>query len=332
MKTKTTIVVFNKIIQKLGEKLENKGNKIILSSKEIIPIDKKRFLSISDKKVSGKVCYIDGGNAEIIGAANFSLQLIRTYYTVYSGNARVANKKHDFYVLVSAKGDGNKIKYEAETYNTHFRLEKEFDALDKSLISGGHKIEPSKIAEVIRKFAEIKMACEAIDALEKGDVIVRDGDLEPSITNEEKYYEQLFEKAKQKEIIITGLSKTSAVLTNTGNSAASALSVISPDCEWYYLATPFIGFAKLNKNSKHVFRLDTSNKDRTGDVLGLLKTNSTDPCFLGYPYGLIEADKHARVTKKEQQQIQLMFLAKGGNKFREHISSKDAHEILNKII
>jgi hypothetical protein len=325
-------VVFNKIIEKLGEKLENKGNSIILSSSDVIPIDKKRFLSISDASASGKVCYVDGGNAEIIGAANFSLQLIRTYYTIYSGNSRIANKKHEFYVLVSAKGDGNRIKYEVETYNTHFRLEKEFDALDKSLISGGHKVEPSKIAEVIRKFAEIKMANEAVDALEKGDVIVRDGDLQSSITGENKYYEQLFDKAKEKQVIVTGLSKTSSILTNTGNSVASALNSLSPDCDWYYLATPFIGFAKLNKNSKHVFRLDLSNKEHIGNVLSLLKANSIDPCFLGYPYGLIEADKHARVSQKEQQQIQLMFLAKGGNQFREHISSKDAHEILNKII
>jgi len=176
------------------------------------------------------------------------------------------------------------------------------------------------------------MANEAVDALEKGDVIVRDGDLQSSITGEQKYYEQLFDKAKEKQVIVTGLSKTSSILTNTGNSVASALRAISPDCEWYYLATPFIGFAKLNKNSKHVFRLDLSNKDHIGNVLSLLKANSVDPCFLGYPYGLIEADKHARVSQKEQQQIQLMFLAKGGNKFREHISSKDAHEILNKII
>ncbi len=325
-------MVFNKIIQKLGEKLENKGNSIILSSRDVIPIDSKRFLSISDKEVPGKVCYIDGGNAEIIGAANFSLQLIRTYYTIYSGNDRVGNKKHEFYVLISAKGEENKIKYEVETYNTHFRLEKEFDALDKSLVTGSHKAEPGKIAEVIRKFAEIKIAVEAIDELEKGDVIVRDGDLDSSLTGEDKYYKQLFEKAEKNQVIVSGLSKTTSILTNTGNSAAGALGLISPACEWYYPATTHIGFTKLHSQSKHVFRLDLNNKDKLGNVLALLKKNSTDPCFLGYPYGLIEADKHARVSQKEQQQIQLMFLAKGGNKFREHISSKDAHEILNRIV
>lgn len=326
------LVVFNKIIQKLGEKLENKGNIIILGSNHLVPIDSKRFLSISNTKIPGKVCYIDGGNAEIIGAANFSLQLIRTYYTIYNRNERTANKKHEFYVLISAKGENSRIKYEAETYNTHFRLEKEFDALDKSIATGKHKAEPNKIAEVIRKFAEIKMANEAVDALEKGDVIVRDGDLESSVTGEDKHYAQLFEKAEKKGVIISGLSKTSAILTNTGNSASSALSTISPECEWYYPATPFIGFAKLHKNAKHVFRIDTNDKENTGRVLGMLKANSIDPCFLGYPYGLIEADKNARISKKEQQQIQLMFLAKGGNKFREHISSKDAHEILNRIV
>jgi hypothetical protein len=325
-------VVFNKIIQKLSEKLENKGKSIILDSKNIIEINKKKFLSISDENVPGKACYIDGGNAEILGAANFSLQLIRTYYAIYSGNERASNKKHEFYVLVSAKGENNKIKYEIETYNTHFRLEKEFDALDNSLATGGHKAEPSKIAEAIRKFAEIKMASEAIDELNTGDLIVRDGDLKSSITGEEKYYDQLFSKAKQKGIIISGLSKTTSILTDTGNSASAALNAISPDCEWHYQGTDNIGFIKLHKNSKYVFRLDVLDNTKLGIILAILKENSKDPCFLGYPYGLIEADRHARVSNKEQQQIQLMFLAKGGNKFREHISSKDAHEILNRIV
>lgn len=325
-------MVFDKIIQKLGEKLENKGTSIVLSSKYIVPIDSKRFLGISDVNVPGKVCYVDGGNAEIIGASNFSLQLIRTYYAVYSGNNRVLNKKHEFYVLVSAKGENNKIKYEAETFNTHFRLEKEFDALDKHLTIGGHKAEPSKIAEVIRKFAEIKMANEAVDVLSAGDLIVRDGDLEKNYTGEEKYYSQLLTNAEKKGVIVSGLSKTTGILTNTGNSVSSALTGISPACEWYYPATTHIGFAKLNSQSKHIFRIDLNNSEKIGNVLALLKVNSVDPCFLGYPYGLIEADRHARVSVKEQQQLQLMFLAKGGNKFREHISSKDAHEILNRIV
>ncbi|MBD3362076.1 hypothetical protein GF358_04795 [Candidatus Woesearchaeota archaeon] len=325
-------MVFNKIIQKLGEKLENKGNSIVLSSKYIVPIDSKRFLGISSAKVPGKVCYVDGGNAEIIGASNFSLHLIRTYYNVYSGNERVMDKKHEFYVLVSAKGKENKIKYEVETFNTHFRLSHEFDALDKNLVTGGHKAEPSKIAEVIRKFAEIKMANEAVDILSKGDLIVRDGDLEKNYTGEEKHYSQLLENAEKKGIIVSGLSKTTGILTNTGNSITSALGAISPATDWYYPATTHIGFAKLNSQAKHIFRLDISDEEKIGNVLSLLKANSVDPCFLGYPYGLIEADKNARISVKEQQQLRLMFLAKGGNKFREHISSKDAHEILNRIV
>lgn len=325
-------MVFDKIIQKLCEKLANKGNSIILNSKQTVVIDKKRFLGITDKQVKGKICFVDGGNAEILGAANFSLQLIRTYYTVYSNNSRVANKKHEFYTLISAKGENGKIKYEAETYNTHFRLDKEFDALDTTMATGEHKIEPGKIAEAIRKFAELRMAAEAMDTLEKGDMVVRDGDLEASMTGEKKYYEQLFEKAKQKGIIITGLSKTSSLLTDAGNSASSTLHSISPSCEWYYPATDAVGFAKLHPASKHVFRLDINDNEHIPKATALLRQNSTDPCFLGYPYGLIEADRYARVSVKEQQQMQLMFLAKGGTKFRQHISTKDAHEILNRIV
>ena len=323
-------MVFNKIIQHLDKKLNDHGNSIILNNSTAVPIDKTKFYSIADKNVP-KAAFIDGGNAEIIGGANFSLQLIRAYYAVFENNKRIKQNKTEFYLLVTAKNVNEKIVYETETFNTYLRIDKEFDAFDKNLSEPGHKAEPGKIAESARKITELKIAAEISNELSSGDLIVRDGDLIEGTDTEKNQIEQLKEKANEKGIIIAGLSKTTSLLTDSGNSVAAVLNKIGPECAWYYPATNNIGFVKLNKNSNYVFRLDFFVPDKLADILGALKQNSKDACFLGYPYGLIDADRFARVSTKEKEKLKLTLMSKGGENFRAHLASIDAHEILNKI-
>ena len=184
----------------------------------------------------------------------------------------------------------------------------------------------------IRKITELKIAAEIISDLNSGDLIVRDGDLIEGTETEQSQIEKLKEKANEKGVIIAGLSKTTSLLTDSGNSAAAVLNKIGPECAWYYPATNNTGFVKLNKNSNYVFRLDFFVPDKLADILGALKQNSKDACFLGYPYGLVDADRFARVSTKEKEKLKLMLMSKGGENFRAHLASIDAHEILNKIV
>ena len=62
--------------------------------------------------------------------------------------------------------------------------------------------------------------------------------------------------------------------------------------------------------------------------------NCKDAVFLGYPYGLIEADKNARISNQEKGMLLTLFSAKFGKdweKIKDSISNVDAHEILNNI-
>ena len=324
-------MVFSKIIEHLNGKLNDHGTCILLDSTTAVKLDKNQFYSIADKK-SKKVGFIDGGNAEIIGGANFSLQLIRIYYVIFENNQRVKQNKTEFYLLVTAKNKDGKIIYDTEAFNTHLRIDKEFDAFEGKLSENGHKAEPGKIAESARKISELKIATEMLNELESGDIIIRDGDLIEGTEQEKRQIEDLKNKSIQKEVIVSGLSKTTSLLTDSGNSAAAVLNKIGPSCAWYYPATNNTGFVKLNKNSNYVFRLDFFIPDKLADILGGLKANSRDACFIGYPYGLIDADRFARVTTKEKEKLKLMLMSKGGENFRAHLASTDAHEILNKIV
>lgn len=324
-------MVFKNIIAHLNTKLNDHGRHILLDSKTAVKIDKNHFYSIADKQHK-KTAFIDGGNAEIIGGANFTLQLIRTYACIFENNKRTKQKKQEFYLLVTAKNKQDKIIYETEAFNTYLRIDKEFQAFDTELSENGHKAEPCKIAESARKITELKIAAELVSELEEGDILIRDGDLTEGTEQEKKQTEQLKQKSQEKGVITAGLSKTTSILTDSGNSASAVLNKIGPDCAWYYPATNKVGFVKLNKNSNYVFRLDFFVPDKLADILGALKANSKDACFIGYPYGLIDADRFARVSTKEKEKLKIMLMSKGGENFRAHLASIDAHEILNKVV
>ncbi|MEM4263541.1 MAG: DNA double-strand break repair nuclease NurA [Candidatus Woesearchaeota archaeon] len=323
-------MIFDSIIEHLN-KITSDHGKYILFGPQTAKLDKNNFYGIADSSSGNKIAFIDGGNAELMEAANFSLQLIRIYYTIYQNNKRIKNLKQEFYVLVAAKNKDGKIVYKIETFNTTMKLAHEFDSLDNTLTSGGHRAEPSKIAETIRKFAELKVAAEIIDELSEGDVLVRDGDLDCCITHEKEYIDALKDKAAKKGVMVCGLSKTTKIITDTGSSVIAALNSIAPEGEWVYPALPTISFAKLHKEAKNIFRIDVFDYKHLEKILPLLKANSKDPCMLGYPYGLIEADRFARITHNEKEQLRLLFMSKGGNKFRNFVASMDAHDTLNKI-
>src|SRR3989338_10737338 len=82
-----------------------------------IRIDKKNFHDIKEVSSKKKIAFIDGGNAEIIKAANLSLSMVRVYYNVFSGNKKIKSKKYELFVLLSAFNKDDKISYKTDLFN-----------------------------------------------------------------------------------------------------------------------------------------------------------------------------------------------------------------------
>ena len=336
--------IITKILTTLDSNLKDKGSYIQFNNQNYKPIklSKDNFHEIKETKTNQKIAFIDGGNSEILAASNFSLQLIRVYYTIYQYNKRISSKKHEFYVLINSVNE----EYQTQIFPINYDFNNlAFNSFDSTLKQGNNKIKPSKIGEIIRKLAEIKIAEELIDILTDKDIIVRDGDLKSSATYEKEYFENLYKKALEKNITVTALSKTSELFTETGNSLLAAINEIAPENEWYYHPLVEITdenhksdlyIVKLNKNSKYIFKFEVfkNNSYDISDILTLLKNNSVDPVFLGYPYGLIEADKFARVANNEINTLKLQFLTKAGEKaklIKQYLNTKNAHDILDNI-
>jgi hypothetical protein len=60
---------------------------------ETLPFSTANFVPIKDVKPSIRTAFVDGGNQEIIGAPNFSVQMNRVYFNIFKGRERICLKE-----------------------------------------------------------------------------------------------------------------------------------------------------------------------------------------------------------------------------------------------
>src|SRR3989344_2115919 len=310
-----------------------------LTEKKEISLPSEDFHPIKDDTPDHTLVFIDGGNAEILSAASFSVQLIRLFAVYYRLNKRIRTKKAEFFVLISSKDN---TMYSIESFGSAFTLPP-ISVSAKELSKSSTQI--SAIGDIVRKCAEMYFSTALLDDLSDNDLLVIDGDLTVQDGIEKLYLTTLCEKALSKKVLFAALSKTSELLTEDGNSLIAALHNFSGIPEWYppyKYATQGRGgdielfLTKLRSKSKHIFKVEICGISSFSKEapFSLLRKNASDPVFYGYPYGLIEADRFARISKKEASSLQMSFRAKAGSSFSRlepYLNALNAHEILDKI-
>jgi hypothetical protein len=329
------------------------------------PLAKEGFRLIREARSGRKIAFVDGGNQEIIGAPNFSVQLNRIYAGVWNDKEKVnlglpiieffsatfSTFKNDeiYYETVIVPGTPEYTKYLPDSKDLSF------NSYDRSVMNGNQRADIDRVASIARRFAEWKFASLALKSLTKGDVLVMDGTIQTNFANEGKYLKGLVDAAKEHGVVLSGLSKTSALFTTTGLSLLGAVNKLAEDykiaMEWYYPIAEsssedhnvMIIAVKLNTISERVFRYEIHRDQfkelseiQLNEILTGLVKNSSDATFPGYPYGLIDADRFARVSYNELEYYrgvilsQISELGKWG-KFSRHIRAGDAHSILNML-
>lgn len=335
-------------------------------------LNSEHFYPLPKHANEGKIAFVDGGSAELLSAPNFAVGFTRIYFGLFQGDQRLESNtlpsKIDFFTICYAIVVSNHITYKTEFVPLKEEwaeflpdiADLEFNSFDQTLMSGNQRVAINRILEVARAFSEWRFSKLIIeDELERGDVIVRDGTLQTFVTNESKYSNQTYEAAIRKGVYFTSISKTSTLFTDTGQPLFSTIQLLSEtsalkDSAWYYYPIVAIThpdhkaemFAvRLHKNSDYVFRLeflrDQVSRRNLGEaelIISSLAANSRDVGFPGYPYGLIDADKFARVSMTEKTTYEFQFRATLASqkqiwdKISKFVRSSDAHEILNKLI
>ncbi len=216
----------------------------------------------------------------------------------------------------------------------------------------------SRVASIARRFGEWEYSRHVVEKeLQAGDIFVADGTLQAAFPNESEYVNRVFESAKKSGAIVTGLSKSCALFTDTGLSLIGAIRLLAEKEElsyptWFYhpvvdifepthRASLYI--AKLNTAADRIYRYEiyqdqarTLSDEDLNELFSKLSENSCDFSIPGYPYGLVVADREARVRFNEMEGFQMILLSEvsqTGNweKFRKYIRATDTHDVLDML-
>lgn len=362
-------------IKKLVEKLDSEikehdlGNPFFSKPEyEAFPLEEKHFKQIERMESTRKLGFVDGGNLEILGAPNFSVQVNRVYYNVFDGKIRVHPKtlppKVEFFSATFSSFKEGEIYYDTSIFPVKKEFKNylpeesdlSFSSFDRTVMDGLLRADITRVASIARRFAEWEYAKSVVKSeLGRGDVLVMDGTLQTAFTNESKYSSSAYKVAKKKGVIFTGLSKTSHLFTDTGLSLIGAMQKLSEDSKlpynaWYYPIAEVVRqdheasifVVRLHPQAQRVFRYEIYKKQadkldakEMNEILARMALNSRDISFPGYPYGLIDADHRARVRVDEAERYRIKLFSeiskKEGRwaKFARHILAADAHNLLN---
>lgn len=301
-----------------------------------IPLSKNNFHRIVPAQTSRNAAFVDGGNAEIISGADFSLHLIRTA-VVYAHIKKTDIS--EFFCLIKIDRNHN---YTAEIFpESRFPFKLSFEPRHPSLRVGKKPFELSKAAAIVRRLAELHAAVRAISNLSRDDFILLDGTLQSDFPNENEFIKKLVESASQSNITVTSLAKTTKLVTERGFSAVQSLSLLAPHNTWFYHPAaeplsenqPELFFVRLNRSSSFIFRFETfSSPEEAEKIITVIAKNSNDVMFPGYPDGLITADRFARISERERSYYSGLFRANLGkrmDRIKYSVSSTSAHDMLD---
>jgi hypothetical protein len=315
-----------------------------------------------------RVCYVDGGNIEIINSPGFVVHLTRVAYCLFMGNEQVRDLNFpqvmDFFTVAFAVEKNREIAYSVELYPLSQMKglvlpEKEdlmFDSFDSTLMEGRRRAPLSKAATAARVFAEWRLAEELCrNELKPGDVLVRDGSLQSQVTGESKYANKAYSEALKRDVFFSGLAKTSTLFTSSGMPLFSAISLLAKrngfeKIRWFYHPIVKINApdhkavmmaVKLHPRSKHIFRYEVlkpqaENVGDLGEIVSKISYNANDLTFPGYPYGLIEADRLARVKEEEVEPLQIQIFSAmseqgAWSELESFMRAVDAHKVIDEI-
>ncbi|MBI5391344.1 hypothetical protein HZB02_07705 [Candidatus Woesearchaeota archaeon] len=302
-------------------------------------------LSLRDSGIGStpRIAFVDGGNQELLGGANFSLQLMRIAACVFQHDQCIERKMVEFLLYCHA------TKSKSLIYTAHpsilqgnFSLAScEVDPFDPALRQGHFRMPISRMGDLFRRRAELQMAESMLSTLRKGDLLLLDGQLQENIAYDDTYPRLLTATAMQQNILLTALAKTDTLLTENGKSVSSLLQQMAPSGAWYYHpcaacqpTQPDTAFVKLHPKATHLFRLEFLHDQPLQQIALLLASHAHDPVFLGYPYGMIAADQLARITNHDAAFMKtkvLISLGKDAQHLGSALAAQDAHSVLDHI-
>jgi hypothetical protein len=322
------------IISKINiKKIPQEFGRPVLKGAIPVPLSAENFHPLEEIR-GKKVGFVDGGNNIIFLSPSQAIHLLRLYYSIFKDGKKVEYGRYTFILNSFFKPTEDLFYVEIYDVDSSGLLPQSMNiTIDE--IDEREKIKG--IGAYVRRIGEWILLEKLLG---KCDVIVRDGALQTGERKETLYANKLFDNVRDEVII--GFSKTCSLVTDGGYSLLASIHYLSKKhgimAPWYYnpiaknintiKGDMFV--VKLHPYSDYVFRVEIYPEDRA-QMLGSLIPMANDPIFIGYPYGLIDADVNARITDEEARMYKEILYNSADDFTRMQANAMNSHDIISGV-
>ena len=296
------------------------------------------------KAGKSRATFVDGGNSSIIKTPAAELQKIRTAAIATENNKLAEAIQKEGYLLAKlAPDEAGKIRCNAELRESTLEIGiNDFTGISsETAVTAANTDALVKFCETARRLAETKAAQNAV-MRKKSRFVVLDGTLEAFNAAEMRAIAELMAAAADNHVIIGSVAKTCSLLTDSGKPLLEAVQGIAGNNEGYIIVAEglnerhkaTVAIARLNNSSNYLFRVEAANQEELSQLTSMLAGQSNDLAFPGYPYGLIMADRFARISENDAELTKFKIAATATAEMKELLKQEkalDAHSVLDSM-
>jgi hypothetical protein len=284
-----------------------------------------------------KVAAVDGGSQRILNGGSFIVGAYRAGALLFNGAE----------LLDPAPPPGVKVQ------SISFENRKElYSQVFQQLVGEAPTEYPRELSlmlQRLRTFEEWSVTSQAIDQLDKGDILLVDGSLKASINKVDILFQNMMARALEKGVQFVGISKRSTLRFNHApliqHVKRKGESLFSSKQCWYCEIPDEAGHSqmfgkryivKYHPKSLFVFRTDINRLDEAqpSEIFAKIAQYCSDATYLGYPYPLAHIHNKVVINRPVMEDIyyrlEAIALEHGVSQMNWNDLFQNFHDILDK--
>lgn len=318
-----------------------------------IPFSKCTFHPIPTTDTPGVLACIDGGNDTILDTPFGVAAINRLYCSVFRGRNLQQNTETPpfrFLSLMRHTATGTKFRFFPYGKGNKALLPGKavLDGAVADLVGQGDRY---RLHSLPRVLGEWLMARDVARWLKRDGFVIMDGSLAVWGGTRRALVREVMDEARRNGTAVCGLSKSSELRMAGGRPLLAYINEKyggGTDALWYVDIGGSSNYpkpgdyhtmvVKLHPRSAWIYRLDIDavayrmmGGEGVEHVLGSLVANSSDMTMLGYPYGLIHADRYAKVRRDETSVFGMRLHGMLGTGPRMAAKLNAQHDYLNRV-
>ena len=319
-----------------------------------VPTSECSFHEIPGTDSPGLLACIDGGNVTMVDTPFFAAGINRLFCSICRGKQIRQDCGVPAFTFLSMIRNigGGAPRFAFFPYQNRPGLLPDGRLIEMAAGEMRGPANRQRLHSLPRTLGEWLMAGEAARTLRPGDHIILDGSLSVWGDACRGLARSVLEEARRNGVMVCGLSKTTELRVEGGRPLLDWVQGrygAGATAPWYVEighppADPRAGdyhtvVVNLHPDSRWAYRLDidavmlkSTGREGMESVLASLAANASHSYMPGYPYGMIRADRFARVRRDEARMAgaRLMAMLDGG--LRRSITLNAQHDRLNRVV